>query len=672
MPSFLNQKNADQLAAEDAAALEAQEAASKPDLTPLAEYVEACWVAAKQHKDQWVTERLLQCKRQVKGEYSPDKVTQLKDLGGCQQYFNISKTKSNAAASWLRDVIEQAGETPWRLEATPTPTLPESVMMEVALEAARNLPPDVQADLSAELAQATDPEALPETIRNYTLDLYDERLAALQKEAEERMEKHGVVIEDQLTEGRFWESFYDFVTDLSRLPLAVMKGPTLRPRKRMDWKDGEMSVVEKAVPHWERVSPFNFFPAPNMTTLEQGYICEWVHFRLSDLASFRDQEGWDTEAIDAILANPPKNTMGSTIMGESERADMEHRDTATDGGQAVDMVEGIQFWGPVSGQLLSQFLPDVDATTYPFVMAIKIGHHIVKAIQNPDPLGRAPYYVASFEQDPDSLWGSDSIPELMEDCQTGYNAAMRGLVNNVALAQGVNAAVDHAALCPGQDVNSLLNPMGVVLYDGTKLHGSQKAVEFFQVAAHLSQFMEAGNYFSGESDNRTLIPRYEHGNEKIGGAGQTMGGLEMLMNASARGIKALLSAIDQKIFHPIVERLYTWNCQYHEDKDAISGDSRIVTRGAVELLTKQQTRMRQQEFLNNTQNPTDLEIMRIEGRAEVLRQVASGLDMDVDLIIPPREEFQQLLRDRAAAQGMAPDGAPLDPQAPANEEALVQ
>ncbi|MEI2419927.1 hypothetical protein V6O07_06615, partial [Arthrospira platensis SPKY2] len=80
--------------------------------------------------------------------------------------------------------------------------------------------------------------------------------------------------------------------------------------------------------------------------------------------------------------------------------------------------------------------------------------------------------------------------------------------------------------------------------------------------------------------------------------------------------------------------------------------------GAVNLAVKETVNVRRVEFLNATANPVDIQIMGPDGRAAILREVAKGLQMPVDDIIPSRERLaynQKLDAQMAAMQ--PPEGA---------------
>ncbi|MGU7895870.1 hypothetical protein, partial [Escherichia coli] len=69
------------------------------------------------------------------------------------------------------------------------------------------------------------------------------------------------------------------------------------------------------------------------------------------------------------------------------------------------------------------------------VFAYLIAGEVIGVTINPHPTGRLPFYVDSFERVPGSCYGN-AIPDLLEDIQGVGNAALRALVNNLAIASG--------------------------------------------------------------------------------------------------------------------------------------------------------------------------------------------------------------------------------------------
>jgi hypothetical protein len=144
----------------------------------------------------------------------------------------------------------------------------------------------------------------------------------------------------------------------------------------------------------------------------------------------------------------------------------------------------------------------------------------------------------------------------------------------------------------------------------------------------------------------------------------------MLMGSAGKGIRQVVMHIDADVTKPIVERQYVFNMRYDED-ESIKGDLDILPRGAINLAMKEQMNVRRIEFLTATTNQIDMEIMGKEGRAAVLREVAKGLQMPVDDIIPSKEKATFDARTKArlalsqaqasAQQPQAPESTPTQP-----------
>ena len=94
--------------------------------------------------------------------------------------------------------------------------------------------------------------------------------------------------------------------------------------------------------------------------------------------------------------------------------------------------------------------------------------------------------------------------------------------------------------------------------------------------------------------------------------------------------------------------------------DAIKGDVQVIAKGAINLAVKETVNARRIEFLNATANPIDVEITGLEGRATILREVAKGLQMPVDEIVPSKEKSDLQPRTQPQQQ---PGQTPASPQA---------
>jgi hypothetical protein len=164
--------------------------------------------------------------------------------------------------------------------------------------------------------------------------------------------------------------------------------------------------------------------------------------------------------------------------------------------------------------------------------------------------------------------------------------------------------------------------------------------------------------FSRLADDHSGIPAYIYGDTDVKGAGRTASGLSMLMGSAGKGIRQVVMHIDHDIIKQIVKRQFVYNMRYDED-ESIKGDADIIPRGAINLAVRETVNVRRVEFLNATANQMDMQIVGIEGRAAILREVAKGLQMPVDDIVPSREKLEyniKMQQQIQAEQGQPPGG----------------
>jgi predicted ATP-grasp superfamily ATP-dependent carboligase len=116
----------------------------------------------------------------------------------------------------------------------------------------------------------------------------------------------------------------------------------------------------------------------------------------------------------------------------------------------------------------------------------------------------------------------------------------------------------------------------------------------------------------------------------------------MLMDNAAKGIKSAVTTIDDVVVM-VVTRFYVHNMIYNPDP-YIKGDFRVVAKGAMGLVAKEQIQVRRNEFLNLVlSNQVALQIVGPEGAAYLMRETATGLQMDTDKLVPSSEmlKFKQ-------------------------------
>jgi hypothetical protein len=191
---------------------------------------------------------------------------------------------------------------------------------------------------------------------------------------------------------------------------------------------------------------------------------------------------------------------------------------------------------------------------------------------------------------------------------------------------------------------------------------SAPAIRFNQPNDNSQMLMAVYERFSRLADDHSGIPAYIYGDTDVQGAGRTASGLSMLMGSAGKGIRQVVMHIDADVIKPVVHRQFMYNMRYDSD-DAAKGDAQIIPMGSVNLAVRETVNVRRVEFLTATANPIDMQIVGIEGRAALLREVAKGLQMPVDEIVPSRDKLAYISKLQAAAAPMGGQPGVEAPQA---------
>jgi hypothetical protein len=621
-----------------------QERQNQSVILGLAAYLRECWDVAQMAKRP-LEQKMLQALRQRNGEYDASKLQQIRTQGGSEIFMMITEVKCRAAESWLRDILLDNGTPPWDLNPTPIPDLSPTQSKEVQSIFAERVLKMVE-----EYGKAPNASEIRE-IREMVSQDY--RFDILQQ-AQIRADKMKLKIQDQFAQGGWSDAFNDFITDLVTYPCAFIKGPVVRRQRVLGWKvdaTGRTIVepTERLGPECERVDPFYIYPEPGISNINDGYLFEYHPLSRMQLSDLIGVPGYDDDAIRKVLeiGNGMSwiNLDVELQKNEEERKFYSYMKPTTE-------FDALEFWGKVSGKMLIEWglteedVPDsareYDANVW------MVGNIVIKAVLNYDPLGEKPYCKTSFIKCPGAFWGK-GIPEIIEDLQGVCNAAARALVNNMGISSGPQVEVNVERLPPNEDITQLA-PWKIWQTINDPVGSSAPAIRFTQPDSRASELVAVYDRFSRLADDHSGIPAYVYGDLNVQGAGRTSSGLSMLMGAAGKGIRQVVMHIDTDVVKPIVMRQFVYNMRYDED-ESIKGDVQVVAKGAINLAVKETVNIRRIEFLNATANPVDLEILGKDGRAAILREIAKGLQMPVDEVIPSREKsgYQAEIQARAAA-----------------------
>lgn len=621
------------------ATLQAQQ--ERPLVQGLAGHIRAFWNRAKDAKRPIET-RMLSALRAKRGEYDPAKLAIYQDQGSTI-YMMLFSTKARQFGALVRDVLLGTGsDKPWTLRPTPMPELPPEIAQQIVMQLAG----EIQA------AMAMGAFVTMEDARMRMRDMRAQLDAQLQEEARAKSEAMERKMEDQLVEGGWLKAMDEFIEDLTFSPTAFVQGPIIRKRKKLTWGPGGSLIVEDALrEEWRRVSPFDIYPADWAECLNSAPFIHKHRLPRKELVAMKGVEGYSSEAIDKVLTEYSASGFHDWTDNDDSQASAEGKESTAY--RDSDLITALQYWGSVPGKLLLEWgmtpeeVPDA-AMEYE-VEAWMVGPYVIKAVLNQDPLGRRPYYHHSVEHIPGALWGN-ALYDLMKDLQEACNAAARALMNNMGLASGPQVWINVDRIPDGEDVSALF-PWKIWQGKSDPMGASAKGIEFFQPQSNAPELMAVYDRFSQLADEYTGIPKYMTGTEGTPGAGRTASGLSMMIGNASKLVKQTIGGIDIDITSPLLERLYMHNMLHSDDPD-LKGDACIVARGALSLTQKESAQVRRNEFLAATANPIDMQIIGLEGRAELLRSAAQTLDLNADRVVPPLSVIKQraMMQQIAMAQ----------------------
>lgn len=622
----------------------------------IASHVKAVWQVNRDYRRE-TTEEMLNCLRQRKGIYDDDVMSAIQEMGGSEIFAKKSAEIARGAEAWLSDVLIPAEGKPWGLVPTEQPELRKDVEDRLL----QKLDGDAMEALSSGIP--VDP-AKEKEIRREMKEQMDKLIDRKAELIAAAMEDE---ITDQLQESNFDRALEEFIVDISTYPAAILKGPIPYYKDTLVWDANNQPVIGSTLAYRdERVNPFDVYPSPGATEIDDGDFIERLRLAPADIYAFKGVDGYLDHNIDKVLEDPD---MGRNWLFED--ADFEKRRHEQDSMWQYhqdDYIDGLHYWGLIQGQDLKEMLDEaqmcgkplssfqipeqIESFKYYESEVILVGDHVIKCVvRDQDPLPR-PYYKASWQNNPGAFWGESPI-QLMSDIQNLINGCVRALSNNLGVASGPIIALDVTKLPVGQ--GEVPRPHALEVYQFAGGDGkSGIPFQFFQADSRAKELIEVIRYFSDLANEVTGIPKYVYGDQNVKGAAQTASGLSALMDAAAKGLRNAIRHIDTGVFKKRIRYQYISNMLY-SDRDEIKGDLKVVPKGSTAILIKANSQQRRNEFMQIiAANPMFQKVLGTEGMVEMLREQAKGLEMP-DTLIPDTDKVISKLKEESENEPPPPE-----------------
>jgi hypothetical protein len=623
-------------------------AAAAPMETPaspeLVGYIRGQFEIFRNHRNTaagW-SNRLIEALRTFNGQYSPSKIQEVTKFGGSQVYARLTAQKCRAASSLLRDIY-LGNDRPWAIKPPADPDIPDEIIQKID---------ELMAHEQQMVMQTIGQQPAQEDITKRRRALLESAGEAAKKKADQQAKTSEDRIEEFLREGGFYHALAEFLVDLPVFPFACLKGPMVKIVPEIQWPPGGGQPLVNPMPKmfWSRISPFDIWWTPGVADIANANVIEKSRLTRGELNDLLDLPGFDHDEVRAVLDEYGRGGLyDNWDTTDAERAVLESRENPA--WNRSGLITQMEFHGNVQGRVLQEYgMPGVSDEIRDYrIDAYVIGSHVIKANLSPSPRSRHNYFITSFEKVPGTPLGNGLV-DMISDLQDVANATLRSLVNNISISSGPQVIVNDDRVRPEENTDELFpwkrwhvsnDPVGA---------NNKPPVEFFQPVSNAQDLLTVFKAFVDLSDDVSAIPKYI-GGQASGGAGRTASGLAMLMGNASKILQTVAANIDRDVFEVALQQLADL-VLLSDNTGLLTGQEDIYVAGVAVAVQRETERQRQLEFLQHTNNPTDINIMGLKGRGAVLRSVSQTIGLDGEDVVPSDDllEKKQAEQEKNAQQ----------------------
>ena len=487
-------------------------------------------------------------------------------------FIGLTRQKSNAAEARLSDILLPTDENNWSIQPTPKPEM--TSMLGDPSQAQDPSDPTGQTPFVLHAA-GPDGQMAPTAVKKADIAL------ALQAEARKKALGMGRLIEDQLTESDLNGQERKIIHDAAVMGTGVLKGPVTTNKVRNSWQQVQGDVyalvrVEEKTPASYWIDARCVWEDPDCgDDIQNGKgIYELEQLTKKKVRALKDQPGYMEEQLRIVLGQGPQRSTALVELTNQLSRNLYQKNTfdvwhytgeidaqdAADAGMEIDPEDELQ---------------SVSACV------VMINDTVVKVYPNPLETEELPYDFYPWEKVTDSPRGY-GVPYLMRAPQRVINAAWRMMMDNAAVCAGPQIIIKKNKVEPEDKTWNLYarKVWQATVGNDESVADAFTLVEITMHQEELAAIIKLGMELADAETSTPLITQGEQG-----GAPDTVGGMQMLMNSANVVLRRLVKQFDDYVTKRHIRRYYDFNMMYSDD-ESIKGDFDVDARGSSALLVR--------------------------------------------------------------------------------------
>jgi hypothetical protein len=558
---------------------------------------------------------------------------------------NVTRSKVNAAAARLQDIVLPSDDRNWDLRPSTVPALVGQLFKKDVGITHHGVP--LMINDGQKQRQVTVADLASQTM----------------EEAKKRAEAMRDEIDDQLDlsdNGCGYEGVVRQVIDnAALLGVGIIKGPVVTSRTKKVWlpvSDGQrtlhkLSTVQDLKPMSSSVDPWDFYPAEDCgETVKKGSgTWERMRFTAKDLRDCADIPGYLVERIKQVLIDGPReDTTSASTQKPNAKRPMVDEDT---------IFTGWEYHGQLDREDLLAAgveVSDKDVLRGYNACVLMVNNVIIKADIELLDTGELPYDVFVWEK-ASGIWAGYGVAYLARSAARVITAGWRAMLDNAGQTIGAQTVVKRESIEPADGQWELSGrKLWFHVGDEDSVEGVFKTFDIPSNQKDYEAIIMLGLKFLDEETSLPMLAQGERGT-----APDRVGVATILINSANTVLRKKLKNFDDQLSIPHIGRYVDWNMQY-SPRDEIKGDMEVQARASGALLERDIQNQWSVNLLNLAKDPAWAAGMK---KWPALRRVVQAGRFSPDDFVHDDETIKQN-EDR-----MAQNAPPISPDVQAKIEA---